>query len=68
MARGEDQPQQVVVERVVGRRRQVGVLVRLGLERQLARLAVVHLGAADAVDRAVLRSGHEPGARVVRDA
>ena len=71
MAGREDQAQQVVVERVVDRRGQVGVLVlaaALELEPQLLRLAVVHAGAPQPVDRPVLGGGHEPGARVVRDA
>jgi len=70
MAGREDEPQQVVVERIVHRGGQVGSVVAAPLELapELLRLAVVHAGAAQAVDRAVLGGGHEPGARVVRDA
>ena len=35
---------------------------------ELLRLALVHAGAAQTIDRAVLGGGHEPGARIVRDA
>ena len=38
------------------------------LAAELLGLALEHLAAAEAVDRAVLGGGHEPGARVVRDA
>ena len=65
MAGREDEPQQVVVERIVDRGSQVRVLVRaapLDLARQLLRLAVVHAGTAQAIDRAVLGGRHEPGA------
>ena len=57
MAGGEDEPEEVVVERIVGRRGQIGVLgvpaATRELVAELARLALVHLRAADAIDRAV---------------
>ena len=72
MTGGEDEPEEVVLERIVDRSGEVGVLrgaaFRLELTRELARLALVHLGPADAVDRPVLGGTHEPGARIVRDA
>ena len=70
MAGREDEPQQVVVERIVDRGGQVRVLVGaapLELARKLLRLSVVHAGAAQAIDRAMLGGGHEPGTRIVRD-
>ena len=71
VAGGEDQAQEVVVERVGGLRGEVGrvrLAAQLHVAPQLLGLAPVHVGAPQAVDRAVLGGGHEPGARVVRDA
>lgn len=70
MARGEDQPQQVVVDvlgvmeggRLLRRRR------RLQVAADLCELAGVVLAAADQVHGAVPGGGHEPGAGVVGDA
>ena len=70
MAGRKDEPQQVVVERIVDGGGQIRVLVLAApfdLARELMGLAVVHFGAAQAIDRAVLGGGHEPGARIVRD-
>ena len=68
---GEDQAQQVVAERVGDLGGEVG-RVRLAAQLQVAPellgLAPVHVGAAHAVDRAVLGRGHQPGAGVVGDA
>ena len=71
MARGEHQAEEIVVERVVGLRGEVGsvtLAAPLELARELLRLAIVDLRPAQAIDRAVPADGHEPGARVVRDA
>jgi hypothetical protein len=43
------------------------LLLDKGLAAQLFVFAVEPLVAAQAIDRTVLRGGHEPGARVVRD-
>ncbi len=71
MAGGEHQPQQVVADVVVERGVEVGHL-RLAFRGQLVAelgvLAVDQLGAAEAVDRAVLGGGHQPGAGLVGDA
>jgi hypothetical protein len=63
--------QQIVLDGVLGHR----VEVRRGhrqldahLARELLLLALQALGAAQQVDRTVLGGGHQPGARVVRDA
>ena len=71
MARGEHQPQQIVADVVVDRL--VDVLQRrflLGLElaAELFVLALRELAAAQPVDRAVLGGGHQPRARLVRNA
>jgi hypothetical protein len=71
MAAGEDQRQQVVADPVVELRVEVGRAHRhhdpeVARERLL--LALKPRIAAEHVDRAVLGRGHEPGARVVRDA
>ena len=71
MAGGEDEPQKVVVERVVGRGRKVLLIngrAQLRIAAQLLGLTLVDLRAPQPVDAAMLGGGHEPGARVVRDA
>ena len=71
MTGGEDQAQQVVVERIVDLGGEVGALhlaAHLQLAPQLQGPALVDPGATQPVDRPVLAGGHEPGARVVRDA
>ncbi len=78
VAGDEDEPQQVVADVVIGIdpdpvERRVAVrrgVVVLGLEgvRDGRVLHVEPLGAPELVDRPVLGRGHEPGARVVRDA
>ncbi len=67
----EDQAQQVVADVIVERR----VEITLGalfpgaqLVTELRVLALEQLAAAKQVDRPMLRGGHQPGARVVRDA
>jgi len=67
----EHQTEQVVAGGVVHR----GLQIRLGalaqalqLAAQLVLLALEHLAPSQPVDGAVLGRGHEPGARVVRDA
>ena len=71
VARREDQSQEIVVERVIDRGLEIGPLelaAQLDLVPELLGLALLYGGAAQAVDRAVLARGHQPGARVVRDA
>ncbi len=69
MAGGEDEAQEIVVERVVDRGRKVLALgqAQLRVSAELRGLALVDLGAANPVDGAMLGGRHEPGARVVRD-
>ena len=71
MAGGEDEAQEVVADIVVERGVEIrrGLLL-LGLElaAKLVVLALGELASAQAVDCAMLGGGHEPGARVVRDA
>ncbi len=71
MARGEHEAQQVVADVV----RKMGIHTwlrireeRLDLPRELRFLLRVELALAEAVERAMLRGGHEPGARVVGNA
>ena len=54
------------IERLVWR--VVSGLSQLEVVAELLPLALEYLAPAQAVDRPVLRRGHEPGARVVRDA
>jgi hypothetical protein len=66
-----DEPQQVVAEVVVERRLELGrrrVVLCAELAAELLVLALEPVAAAELVDRASLADGHEPGARVVRDA
>jgi hypothetical protein len=62
----EDEPEEVVVERVVdgGLRG----LLDLRQATDLLDLALVDVRPAHPVDAAMLGRGHEPGARVIRDA
>ncbi len=71
MAGGEDQPQQVVADRVVERGLEVGrrrVLRRLHVVADLLVLPIEHPAAPEVIDGAVLGRRHEPGARVPRNA
>ncbi len=71
MAGGEDEPQKVVVERVIRRGRQVLLISRRAQFRiapELLGLALVDLRTPQPVNAAMLGGGHEPGARVLRDA
>src|SRR5258706_14705634 len=71
MAGREHQAQQVVTHVVVDRRVKIlysHPLPRLPLETELPMLAFEPLVAAQEIDRTMLRGGHEPGARVARDA
>src|SRR5205823_6132445 len=69
IAGDEHEAQQVVADGIVD----CGVEIRppvptdLDLVPELLVLTVEHLAAAQLVDRAMLRGGHEPGSRVVRD-
>ena len=63
--------QEIVADLVVERRVEIGAgqaLLRLELVTELLVLALEQLVPAEMVDRAMLRRGHEPGARVARDA
>ena len=72
MAGDEDQPQQVVADVVVegasSKSGVDGVLRRLHVVADLFVLAIEHLAAAEVIDGPVLGGGHQPGARVARDA
>ena len=71
MTGGEHQPQQVVADVVVERSVEIGrhaLSVDILLVAQLCVLAVDQLGAAEAVDGAMLGGGHEPGAGLVGNA
>src|ERR1043166_2670421 len=71
MTGGEDQAQQVVADVIVQRGVEVRhgqLLLDLELATELLVLALEHLASTQPVDRAILRGGHEPGARVVRNA
>ncbi len=72
MARGEHEPEQVVADVVVEGVERVVDLRRLGAPLEIASellvLALQRGAPAQHVDRVVLRRGHEPGARIVRDA
>jgi hypothetical protein len=71
MTGGENEAQEVVADILVDR----GIEIRralsstdLDLATQLLMLAFGELAPAKEIESAVLRRGHEPGARVVRDA
>ena len=67
----EHEAQEVVADVVVDRGVDIGLahlLTYLELATQLLLLALEPRRSAQSVDRAVLCGGHEPGARVVRDA
>ena len=71
VAGGEHEAQQIVADVVVecaGEIRLGALLPRFELRPEHFVFALEQLVAAQAVDRPVLRRGHEPGARVVRDA
>ena len=67
----EDEPQKVVIERVVGRDRKVLLIsgrAQFRVAAELLGLTLVDLRTPQPVDAAMLGGGHEPGARVIRDA
>jgi len=71
MTRNEDQPQQVIPDRIVERCVEVALAQLLSLLQlvfHLRVLAVEHLAPAKVVQRPMLCGRHEPGARFVRDA
>ncbi len=71
VARHQDQPQQVVAHLVVHRGLEVGRLracAERGIDLDGLVFPLGHAVPADAVDRAVLCRGHEPGARIVGNA
>jgi hypothetical protein len=71
MTRRENEAQQVVADVIVERVAQIRdghLLLDLELAAELLMLALEQLASAQPVDRTVLSGGHEPSARVVRDA
>ena len=73
MACREDEAQEIVADVIVDRLfemrdRVVSPRDGLDLEEQLPVPSVFHPVPAQGVDRTILRGGHEPGARVLRDA
>ncbi len=70
MARDEGEPEEVVAESVVDRGVEIrrGLLSRIDFAAELLMLALEQLAPAQQVDCTVLRRGHEPCARVLRDA
>ena len=71
MAGREHEAQEVVAHVIVEGRVEIRhgqLLLRLELATELLVLALEPLVSAQEIDRAMLRGGHEPGARVVRDA
>ena len=68
MARGEDEPQQIVADVVVERGVEIGrprLLLRVELVSELLVLALEQLVPAEKIDRAVLGGGHEPRTGIV---
>ncbi len=71
MTGGEDEAQQVVAHVIVERGVEIRhghLLLRFELAAELLVLALEPLVSAEEIDGAMFRRGHEPGARVVRDA
>src|SRR5439155_14017486 len=70
MAGGENEAKEIVADIVVDRGVEIrtGVLAGLEVAPELLVLSLEQLVPAQAVDPAVLRGRHEPGARVVRNA
>ena len=68
MAAGEHEPQEVVGDVVDLERARLGGERDLELAHEFLLLALERRTAPQRVDRAVLGGGHQPGARVVRDA
>ena len=71
MAADEHQSQHVVVDAVLEGRVEVRherLLLDLELVTELGLLTFEPLGATEVIDGPPLRNGHEPGARVVRNA
>jgi len=71
MAGNEHETQEVVAHVVVALNAEIRhghLLLELELASELFLFALESLVATQAVDRAMLRRRHEPGARVVRDA
>src|SRR5207253_10224423 len=67
----EHEAQEVVADLIIDRSVEVGrgaLLQVLELVTKLLMLALDQLVAAQTIDRSMLRGGHEPGARIVRDA
>jgi hypothetical protein len=70
MAGGEYQLEQIIADVIVGGgfRIAVGALLHLKLVAERIELAPAHALVPGLVDGAILRRGHEPGARIVGDA
>ena len=70
MARGEDEPQQIVADGIVERRIEIGrrILLELELVAERVMLAFGEVVPPEAVDGAMLGGGGEPCAGIVGDA
>ena len=71
MARGEDEPQHVIIDHLIQRLLQSvskPLLLPLQLARQSSMLLYEHAAAPQRIDRAPLRRGHQPCPGIVRDA
>src|SRR2546421_57286 len=71
MAGREDQAEQIVADLIVDRLDQVGLgtdLALLQLAAEVLVFGVLHLAAAQVIDRAMLGGRHEPGPRIIRHA
>ena len=68
VAAGEDQREDVVADLVVERAASSIAMLHVRARSRAPPACAPAAGAAHQVDRAVLRRGHQPGARVVRDA
>ena len=71
MAGDEDEAQEIVANVIVDRGVEIGLrrlLLNLELITELLMFAFEQLVAAEDIDRPMLRGGHEPGARLIRNA
>ena len=70
MARGEDEPQQIVADIFVHRRFELArdlVLTLFELVSQLLVFAIEQLAATEVIDRTMFGGGHQPGAGIPRN-
>ena len=71
MAGNENEPEQVIADVIVDRGFQTshgGLLPGIGFASQFFMLTLEKFCATEGVDGTMLRRGHEPGARIIRDA